>query len=201
MILAFRLPVRHSGRRKPWLRWLDLLSDNRKSKTRPKRSRSIQNRKWAGLFALFLALTLSEAMAEAQQPEKIPRIGFLSMGSKAGSANAVGVLRQSLRELGYVEGKDILIEYRYAEGQPERLPSLVEQLTRANIDILIASTATVARAAKKSHDTIPIDVANIGNLKGLNGYTGPARWQRHGTHSYIHRVACKTARAAEGSCP
>lgn len=89
------------------------------------------------------------------------------MGSKAATANAVGVLRQSLGESGYVEGKDILIEYRYAEGQTERLPSLVEQLTRANIDILIASTATVARAAKKSNVTIPIVVANIGNLRGL----------------------------------
>ena len=104
---------------------------------------------------------------EAQQPGKIPRIGFLTTGSKGATANAVGVLRQSLRELGYIEGKDILIEYRYAEGLTERLPTLVEELTRLDIDILIASSATVARAAKKSNVTIPIVAANIGNLKGL----------------------------------
>jgi putative tryptophan/tyrosine transport system substrate-binding protein len=124
--------------------------------------------KCAVCLATVVMLMLCGARTEAQQPAgKITRIGFLSTGSRGGRTANVEVLRQSLRELGYVEGKDILIEYRYAEGQMERLPALVEELTRLKIDILIASSATVARAAKKSNVTIPIVAANIGNLKGI----------------------------------
>jgi hypothetical protein len=83
-------------------------SDNRKSK--------IQNRKWAGLFAIVVALTVCGARAEAQQPKKVPRIGYLS---SLGPASDIRLepFRLALRELGYIEGQNIAIEYRYAEGK------------------------------------------------------------------------------------
>ena len=119
------------------------------------------------LGALLLALSHP---AEAQQPAgKIPRIGFLTNGSASDPLNALRLdaFRQGLRDLGYVEGKTINIEYRYAEGRSERLVESIEELVRLKVDILVASSATVARAAKKSNVTIPIVGANMGDLKGL----------------------------------
>ena len=93
---------------KSWLRVLNSRSGNLKSK--------IQNRKWAGVFAIVLALTFGGARAEAQQPKKVPRLGYLSPVDPASdSARAEGI-RLALRELGYIEGQNIATEYRYAEG-------------------------------------------------------------------------------------
>ena len=120
---------------------------------------------------LFLVVTLLALSfpVEAQQPAKIPRIGFLATDSASDplSALRLDAFRKGLRELAYVEGKNINIEYRYAEGRFERLPALVEELVHLKIDVLLASSATVARAAKKSNLTIPIVVANIGDLSEL----------------------------------
>jgi putative tryptophan/tyrosine transport system substrate-binding protein len=118
------------------------------------------------LCPLLVALGLS---AEAQQPKKVPRIGFLSFGSASDPTTALRLdaFRQGLRELGYTEQKNINIEFRYADGRSERLAELVEELLRLKVDILFAANATVARAAKKSNVTIPIVVANMGDLKGL----------------------------------
>ena len=91
------------------------LSDNRKS--------AIQNRKWAGVFAIVVALTVCGARAEAQQPTKIPRIGFLSANAFSAISARIEAFRQGLRELGYVEGKNIVIEWRYAEGNFDRVPA------------------------------------------------------------------------------
>src|SRR5262245_14500728 len=120
---------------------------------------------------LFLVVTLLALSfpVEAQQPAKIPRIGFLATDSASDplSALRLDAFRKGLRELAYVEGKNINIEYRYAEGRFERLPALVEELVHLKVDVLLASSATVARAAKKSNLTIPIVVANIGDLSEL----------------------------------
>jgi putative ABC transport system substrate-binding protein len=119
------------------------------------------------LGALLFALSFS---AQAQQPTgKVPRIGFLTTASASDPQTTLRLdaFRQGLRELGYVEGKNINIEYRWAEGKPERLQVLAEELVRLKVDILCAANATVARAAKKSNVTIPIVVANIGELNGL----------------------------------
>jgi len=109
------------------------------------------------------------AQAEAQQPKKVPRIGFLTTASASDPQTTVRLdaFRQGLRDLGYVEGKTVNIDYRYADGKLERLPQLAEDLYHLNIDILVASNATVARAVKKPSVTIPIVVANIGDLSGL----------------------------------
>ena len=90
------------------------VSHNRKSKTCLEPCRSIQNRKWAGLFAIVVALTVFGVRAEAQQPTKVPRIGFLGGVAVSGTARTEA-FRQGLRELGYVEEKNIVIEWRYAE--------------------------------------------------------------------------------------
>jgi putative tryptophan/tyrosine transport system substrate-binding protein len=108
------------------------------------------------LGAMLLALSFR---TEAQQPAgKVPRIGFLTTGSASDPRNALSMdtLRQALRDLGYVEGKNINFEYRYTEGKFEQLPSLAEELVRLKVDILFATDSAAARAAKKTTTTIPI---------------------------------------------
>jgi len=92
--------------------------------------------------------------AEAQQPKKVPRIGFLS-GTGPESTN-VEAFRQGLQDLGYVEGKNILVEYRYLEGQLDRIPSLVAELVQLKADVLVLVTLSSIRAAKQATKTIPI---------------------------------------------
>jgi putative ABC transport system substrate-binding protein len=94
--------------------------------------------------------------AQAQQPTKIPRIGFLSAGSASSQSFRVEAFRQGLRELGYVEGKNIVIEYRYADGKLDRLPALVAELGRLKVDIIISGGPAVTRSAKEATVTIPI---------------------------------------------
>jgi putative tryptophan/tyrosine transport system substrate-binding protein len=118
------------------------------------------------LCALLFALSFP---AEAQQPAgRVSRIGFLAISSASNSETALrhDAFRQGLRDLGYVEGKNINIEYRYADGKLERLPELAEELVRLKVDILVASNATAARALKKSTPTIPIVMAVSGDPTG-----------------------------------
>jgi putative ABC transport system substrate-binding protein len=106
------------------------------------------------LWALILALGLS---AEAQQPVKIPRIGWVSgSGDPDTPRPQVEAFRQGLRDLGYVEGKNILVEYRYAEGKTERIPSLVTELVQLKVDVLVSPTGSAILAAKQATKTIPI---------------------------------------------
>src|SRR6266487_4550561 len=101
-------------------RFFSACSDNRKSK--------IQNRKLVGIVALAVILAICGARAEAQQPAKVPRIGILHGASASSVAARTEAFRQGLRELGYVEGKNIVIEWRYAEGKADRLPGLAAEL-------------------------------------------------------------------------
>src|SRR5262249_7495695 len=108
----------------------------------------------AMLFALCFA-------AEAQQPTSVPKIGFLSRDlhpsdSRAPSPRRLEAFRQGLQDLGYIEGKNIIIEYRYAEERLERLPALGEELVRLKVEIIVADTTSSARAARKATSTIPI---------------------------------------------
>jgi ABC-type uncharacterized transport system substrate-binding protein len=115
------------------------------------------------LCAMLFALCLS---AEAQQPSgKVPRIGFLDSGSASDLQNTLGLdaLRQGLHELGYVEGQNIIIDYRYDEGKPGRLQELAEELVHLKVDILLAMDSNSARAAKKSTATIPVVFTTGGN--------------------------------------
>jgi putative tryptophan/tyrosine transport system substrate-binding protein len=133
---------------------------NRKPKTCAERRRSIQNRKWVGLFAVVVALMMCGARAAAQQPVRIHRIGILSTNSGSVFSARVEAFRQRLRELGYVEGKNIVIEYRYADGKRERLPDLAAELARLKVDVIVTTGAVPVLAAKKASPTIPIVFAS-----------------------------------------
>ena len=137
-----------------------------------------------GLCAMLLALSVS---VEAQQPAaKVSRIGFLTTGGEAASALRVKAFRQGLRELGYVEGKNIIIEYRYAEGRFERLPELAEELVRLKVDVLVVSSITVVRTARKVTATIPIVVAGAGDPIGSGLVATLARPGGNVTGLYIY---------------
>ena len=119
--------------------------------------------KVAGRYCLLLvnffvsALLLLFALpAVAQQPEKIPRIGYLGGTSYSVNSARVEAFRQGLRELGYADGKNILIEWRFAEGKSDRLPSLAAELVRLKVDVIVAEAPTSTRSAKQATVTIPI---------------------------------------------
>jgi putative ABC transport system substrate-binding protein len=92
----------------------------------------------------------------AQQPKTVPRIGYLAGGDATSAGPPVDAFRQGLRELGYVEGKSILVEYRYAEGKPDRAPRLVAELVQLKVDALVVIFLGGTRAAKEATKTIPI---------------------------------------------
>jgi putative ABC transport system substrate-binding protein len=104
--------------------------------------------------------------AQAQQPARIHRIGILIAVSGSVFPARVEALRQRLRELGYVEGKNIVIEYRYAEGKPERVPDLAAELVRLKVDIVVTIGPGPTLAAKKASGTIPIVFAGASDPVG-----------------------------------
>ena len=105
------------------------------------------------------SLLLTLPLAEAQQLTKISRIGFLTATSSSISPARIEAFRQRLRELGYVEGKNIVIEYRYAEGKLDRLSELAAELVRLKVDVIFTGGPTSTRAAKEATATIPIVMA------------------------------------------
>ena len=107
---------------------------------------------------MLLALSVS---AQAQQPAKIPKLGWLGGRSPGGPGGGGESFRRALRDSGYVEGKTVTIEYRYAEDKLDRLPALAEELVRLNVDLIIAPTTVEVRAAKAATKTIPIVFYNV----------------------------------------
>jgi putative ABC transport system substrate-binding protein len=124
------------------------------------------------LCAMLFALCSS---AKAQQPGRIPRIGILQAPSASFISARVEAFRQRLRELGYVEGKNIVIEYRYAEGKPERLPDLVAELVRLKVDIIVTTGPGPTLAVKKASGTIPIVFASASDPVGTGIVSSLAR--------------------------
>ena len=104
------------------------------------------------LFALCLS-------AEAQQPKKVPRIGYLSGSPPLSIAQHNEAFLQGLRELGYIEGRNIVIEWRSAEGKRDRLPALATELVHLKVDLIVTAGPLVTRAAKEATVTIPIVMA------------------------------------------
>ena len=94
--------------------------------------------------------------AEAQQPKQVPRIGYLTGSSPSAESARIEAFGQGLRELGYVEGKNIVIEYRYAEGKLDRMTELAADLVRLNVEVIVTGGPLVTRAAKEATTTIPI---------------------------------------------
>jgi putative tryptophan/tyrosine transport system substrate-binding protein len=107
--------------------------------------------------------------AVAQQPEKVPRIGFLAAVSYAANLVRFEAFREGLRELGYVEGQNISIEWRYAEGKPDRLPALAAELVHLKVDVIVTGGSTATRPAKEATSTIPIVMAQDTDPVG-NGF-------------------------------
>jgi putative ABC transport system substrate-binding protein len=125
-------------------------------------------RRFFGLTLSALLFALSSSVP-AQQPAKIPRIGTLNIGSTTTNPHRFEALRQGLRELGYVEGKNIVIERRFADGRFDRLPSLAAELVRLNVAVILTPGGISTRAAKEATSTIPIVMAQDNDPVG-NGF-------------------------------
>ena len=133
-------------------------------------------RKAGVLSILFVVLLLAVAViAEPQQPTKIPRIGYLSAISLSTSPARIEAFLQGLRDLGYVEGKNIVIEYRFAEGKLDRLPALAAELVRLKVDVIVTIASRETRAAKEATNTIPIVMTNEGDPVGTGLVASLAR--------------------------
>jgi putative ABC transport system substrate-binding protein len=103
-----------------------------------------------------LALSAAPFDAEAQQAAKAPRIGFLGNSTAALEANLVGPFQEGLRDLGYVEGRNVLIEYRWAEGNYERFPSLIGELIALKVDVIVTAGIPATLAVKKAVTSVPL---------------------------------------------
>jgi putative tryptophan/tyrosine transport system substrate-binding protein len=138
---------------------------------------------------LAVSLLAAPLVAEAQQAGKAPRIGFLSLTSPSDRPRLLDAFQQRLRELGWVEGQNMVIDYRYAEGRVDRLPHLAAELVRLKVDLIVASAGTqAATAAKNATETIPIVMIFVrdpvgtgliaslaspgGNVTGVSGSAG-----------------------------
>jgi putative ABC transport system substrate-binding protein len=133
------------------------------------------------LFALSLSV-------QAQAVTKVVRIGILTSGSAARANRNLAPFWESLRELGYVAGKNIAIEYRHADGKRDRLPELATELVRTKVDVILVTGTRPVAAAKQATSTIPIIAGGAGDLV-LNGI-----------HPYFYGVERETNRAVKGSC-
>ena len=116
------------------------------------------------IWLLITVLLATVSSAEAQQPAKVWKIGVLVSSSRSLNASRDEAFRQGLRELGYVEGQNIIMEYRYAEGKLDPLPQLARELVEQKVDVIVVGGTGVAVAAKKATSTIPIVVAGAGDL-------------------------------------
>ena len=132
-------------------------------------------------------------ISEAQQSKKVPRIGYVSSGDPS-TEPRLAAFRRGLRDLGYIEGKNILIEYRYAEGKPDEVPGLVAELVQLKVDVIVIGFLPAIHAAKQATKTIPIVMVTPvdpvasgivdslarpgGNITGLTRFTGDLKKRR-----------------------
>jgi len=140
--------------RKAFFRIESRFGNNRKSK--------IQNRKWAGLFTIALGFAFGAPVAQTQQTGKIFRIGYLDSSTASGSAVLVDAFRQEVSKLGWIEGKDFTIEYRFGENKPGpgRLQELAADLVRLKVDLIVGASMQSALATKSATTTIPIVITS-----------------------------------------
>jgi putative ABC transport system substrate-binding protein len=124
------------------------------------------------LSALLFALCLP---AEAQQPKKIAKIGYLLPSTPAAAAHLLEAFRQGLRELGYVEGKTLVLELRYGEARTERLPELARELVGLKVDVIVTATDVAIAAVKRETQTIPIVMGNSSDPVGTGFVASLAR--------------------------
>jgi len=151
-----------------------VLSTAEESKTGARPTRSIQNQKWAALLAISVVL-VAVATTDAQQPAKVPRVGYLTIAPLSANVARVEAFRKGLGELGYVEGKNIVIEWRSAEGKVERQGDLAAELVRLKVDVIVTSGQQMTRAAKEATSTIPIVMAQDADPVGAGFVASLAR--------------------------
>jgi putative ABC transport system substrate-binding protein len=162
--------------KKSWSRFFESsLSPNLKLKTCTELIRSIQNRKLVGTVALVVTFAMCGARAGAQQPAKIPRIGYLTNAPLSASAELEDAFRQALRDLGYIEGKNIIIEWRSGEQSRDRQRAIAAEFVRLKVDIIVAVGSGDIRAAKEATTTIPIIMVIGGDVIGSGFVASLAR--------------------------
>jgi putative tryptophan/tyrosine transport system substrate-binding protein len=142
-------------------------------------------------------------VAAAQQAGKVHRIGFLGSATAAGSAKAVESLREGLREYGYVEGTNIIIEFRWAEGVYERLPQLVAELIATKVDVLITHGTPGTRVAKEVTTSIPIVMAISGEAiaTGLVSSLAKPDANLTGSTFFLPQLNAKRLEVLKEACP
>ena len=118
------------------------------------------------VFIFAAAILVSVHLADAQQTKKVPRIGFLGNSTAALEVNLVGPFRDGLRDLGYVEGQNILIEYRWAEGKYERFPALIAELIASKVDVIVTAGTPATQAYQKARTSIPLVMVAVGDPVG-----------------------------------
>jgi putative tryptophan/tyrosine transport system substrate-binding protein len=128
-----------------------------------------------GVFLLIGFLLTSVHFADAQPADKVARIGFLDSGTASGSAVLVDAFRQELSKLGWIEGKNISVDYRFVEGQRERVAELAADLVRLKVDLIVVTGVQSALAAKKATSTMPIVFASAPDPVGLGLVVSMAR--------------------------
>lgn len=159
----------------------------------------------AGVISILVAAMLLAVavLAEAQQPEKVARIGFLDNSSASGNAPLLEAFRQEMRKLGWVEGKNFTFEYRFADGKFDRLPDLAADLVRLKVDLIMASGGQPALAAKGATSTIPIVMANAGDpvAFGLVASLGRPGGNVTGLSSLVPELNSKRLEILKGTVP
>ena len=137
-------------KQKLWSRVWNSYSDNPKSK--------IENPKWVGIFAVAVTFIFGGAVVWAQQAKKLARICYLG-NTVTATAEMIKPFQQRLRELGYIEGQNVIIDYRYWEGKVERLRELAAEFVRLNCDVIVTSGSEAAQAAKDVVKKLPVVMA------------------------------------------
>ena len=127
----------------------------KRGKRRETRGKKKNMKKRITLWLLATLFLANVSLADTQQTGKVPRIGFLDNSTASGMAVLLEAFRQELSKLGWIEGKNITIEYRFAEQKPERLPELAADLVRLKVDLIVVTGGPHASAAKKATTTIP----------------------------------------------
>jgi len=151
------------------VRILNSCSDNLQSASGPADQKRHRRLKWLGLSLIAFVLVACAVLAQAQQPTKVPRIGFQTDAPISAVTARIEAFRQGLRELGYIEGKNIIIEWRSAEGKIERRSEIAAELARLKVDVIVSAGPTVTRAVKEATSTIPIVMAQDPDPVG-NGF-------------------------------
>src|SRR4030095_10244998 len=143
-------------------------SGNRKSK--------IKNLKWVALLAIMFVFAFGGAVVRAQQTGKIFRVGYLDSSTASGSAVLVEAFRQELSKLGWIEGKNVTIEYRFGESKgPARVRELAADLVRLKVDLIVATGTPPALTVQRATTSIPIVMTNAGDPVGAGLVASLAR--------------------------